>query len=84
MERSGDLGGDRGRNGFVSELERAGESSTLDGPMGGLGGGESPDRSRRYAAVAGQNPGGASRATREPVRAPVSGRTDGSPAHPVL
>jgi len=29
-----------------------------------------------------QNPGGAIRATREPVRAPVIGRTDGRSAHP--
>gem|GEM_PF-6159934 len=30
-----------------------------------------------------QNPGDATRVTREPVLAPVSGRTDGRPAHPV-
>ena len=44
--------------------------------------GRSPLRGA-FSSEAGENPGGAIRATRETVRAPVIGCTDDTPAHPV-
>ena len=61
---------------FLSACGFAEEATLIDYVYSG----ESSRATRRMPA---RNPGGAIRATREPVRAPIIGRTDARPAQPV-